>query len=117
MLIVLRPCTVVSPARPGFSAAAVVQRRRDPPDLAQLGDVLQPPVSRAIGHREAEVVIVALRAVHAVQLVGVLPVLQRVHHHVTRLPVHAEALEELAQPLGRGEVQVEPPLLIGDAIA
>src|SRR5439155_24025147 len=66
----------------GGSLVAVEEAGRPPADLEQLGDRLEIRVAAPVGEGQLEVVIFTLGPVESVRLVGVPPILERVHDNV-----------------------------------
>ena len=96
---------------------AEVHLRRDPLDLEQLVGVLEVPVARAVGNRQLEVVVLALGAIGPRGVVRVPPVLDRVDDRVALDLLHADRGRGAAA-CGRRHprIDVQPPLLVADAI-
>ena len=85
-------------------------------DLEQLGRVLEGAVSRPVGHRQLEVVVLALCAVDPVEIVGVLPVLERVIDDVARLLVEPDGRQETVHAIRCRRIEIDPGLLVSDPV-
>src|SRR3989442_2447338 len=100
----------------GLAAGAVVDRRRHALDLQQLGDRVEVAVLGAVGQRQLEVVVFALRAVDAIVVVGIAPVLKAVADGVALGLVETERQEQPVHAVGGGGVEVEARLLVGGPV-
>jgi len=99
----------------GCSLVAVEKAGRHATDLEQLGDRLEVRVAAPVGDGQLEVVVFTLSPVQPVLLVGVPPVLERVHDDVTCGLVEAQGLKQAVHPF-RGRVKVESPLLVAQPV-